>query len=226
MRHAGHTLTMEPDGNVVLRDAASIIKFQTNTRQPGSRLSLSAEGELMVFSPSNAVLWRTTAGLGGVERLVLGDDGVMRIQSGSWGPGRQLSRYTHLWSSNGPQPAVTGLWFGESLPAGRSLTSPSGSHRLVMQTDGNLVLYRSTGAAVWSSGTSHPSGRARLYFGQFGEMWIAVPNGPVLRDFRTGYKGANRLSVRDDGRLVVTAPTGAVLFDTAPPPPPPPPRVK
>lgn len=49
------------------------------------------------------------------------------------------------------------LRVGEQLQQGEALTSPNGAYRLVMQVDGNLVLYVSDNTvpanALWSTGT-------------------------------------------------------------------------
>jgi hypothetical protein len=41
----------------------------------------------------------------------------------------------------------------QSLSAGQSIWSPNGAYELIMQTDGNLVEYGSSGA-LWATGTS------------------------------------------------------------------------
>ena len=215
LTHAGATLTMQTDGNLVSRAPGGSPRWSSGTSVPGSRAVLGVDGNLEVFSPGNVRLWQSGVGLGGVERLVLDADGSFRVVSGYWGPGRQLSQYTTLWVSNGAQPVVDGLWFGQVLPPGRSLFSSDRTHELLMQTDGNLVLYRRRDSrVVWTSGTSHPSGRAELLFGQFGELVVRVPGGPVLRDFGTGFKGAERFTVRNDGVLEVTAWTGGRLWSS------------
>ena len=220
LTHAGASVTMQTDGNLVARNSAGTAVWASGTSVPGSRAYLTVDGELQLRSPTDAVLWRSRTGLGGVERLVLDPTGALRIISGSWGPGRQLSRYTTLWSVPSPSPSPDGLWFGEALPAGRSLFSTDREYELLMQTDGNLVLYRRReGRVVWASNTFHPSGRAELVFGQYGELVLRVPGGPVLRDFGTGLKGADRFSVRTDGTLTVTSPFGATLWDTRTPAP-------
>ena len=220
LTHAGATLTMQTDGNLVARAPGGAIRWASGTNVPGSRMVLGVDGNVEVWSSANTRLWQSGVGLGGVERLVLDADGSFRVTSGFWGPGRQLSQYTTIWVSNGPQPIVDGLWYGQVLPAGRALFSADRSHEQLMQTGGNLVLYRRRDSrVVWTSGTSHPSGRAEVAFGQFGEMIIRVPGGPVLRDFGTGFKGADRLTVRNDGRLTVTSPFGATLWESTAPPP-------
>ncbi|WP_458118569.1 hypothetical protein [Paenibacillus sp. Z6-24] len=42
---------------------------------------------------------------------------------------------------------------GETLAKGQMLSSPSGRFNLVMQNDGNLVLYRDAGIPMWDSNT-------------------------------------------------------------------------
>ena len=46
---------------------------------------------------------------------------------------------------------------GGALEVGQSLTSTSGAYRLVLQGDGNLVLYDGSGRPIWSSGTNGSS---------------------------------------------------------------------
>ena len=43
---------------------------------------------------------------------------------------------------------------GEILYANQSITSPNGQYTLIMQTDGNLVIYRIGGIPIWSSNTN------------------------------------------------------------------------
>jgi hypothetical protein len=202
---------MQTDGNLVARDSGGVPRWASNTFQSGSRLATGVDGNLEVRSPSNALLWQAGVGLGGVERTVLNADGSFRVYSCSWGSGRQLSRCRVIWTSTGPQPVLDHLQYGETLPPGRSLTSPDGQHRLVMQLDGNLVLWRGS-QVEWQSATSHPSGRTQLVFGLYGELYLVVPGGPVLRDFGTGFKGADRFNVTNAGNLTVTSPFGDTLW--------------
>lgn len=211
LRYGGASLTMQTDGNLVARDSGGVPRWSSGTFQAGSRLATGVDGNLEVRSPSNALLWQAGVGLGGVERTVLNADGSFRVYSCSWGSGRQLSRCRVIWTSTGPQPVLDHLLYGETLPPGRSLTSPDGQHRLVMQYDGNLVLWRGS-QVVWQSFTSHPSGRTQLVFGLYGELYLVVPGGPVLRDFGTGFKGADRFNVTNNGNLTVTSPFGDTLW--------------
>ena len=74
---------------------------------------------------------------------------------------------------------------GESLESGQALTSANGRYTLVMQTDGNLVLYRRDGVPVWESGTAGNPGAylevENLQFGyDTGAVTIYSLNGIVL----------------------------------------------
>jgi hypothetical protein len=51
-----------------------------------------------------------------------------------------------------------------------------------------------------------------LVFGLYGELYLVVPGGPVLRDFGTGFKGADRFNVTNNGNLTVTSPFGDTLW--------------
>lgn len=50
--------------------------------------------------------------------------------------------------------AKNSLSVGESLSPGQMLTSNNGRFNLIMQTDGNLVLYKDAGKSIWSTKTS------------------------------------------------------------------------
>lgn len=66
---------------------------------------------------------------------------------------------TPIWASNTQQSSAhctiqSGLSSGAELPRGQSIVSRNGLYQLIMQDDGNLVLYRtSTGAPLWATGT-------------------------------------------------------------------------
>ncbi|MCG7216336.1 hypothetical protein [Paenibacillus mucilaginosus] len=63
------------------------------------------------------------------------------------------------------------LFVGEQLAAGQSLQSQNGRFNLVMQTDGNLVLYRDHGIPIWSVKTEKSMHRANT-FGFNGQAYL------------------------------------------------------
>ncbi|UOY03879.1 hypothetical protein [Blastococcus sp. PRF04-17] len=98
---------------------------------------------------------------------------------------------------------------GATLQPGQFLTSPSGLWRLVMQTDGNLVLFScGTGATnctnpYWSLGTSGQPGN-RLTLQRDGNLVLYSPTGRVAWATMTNGTGStNVFQVQDDANLVV-----------------------
>jgi hypothetical protein len=98
---------------------------------------------------------------------------------------------------------------GGTLSAGQELGSPDGHYDLLMQSDGNLVLYTAGGRALWSSKTG----------GQTGDQAVMQTDGNlVLYDassqaiWSTNTSGADcaHLTLQDDGNLVLYGTSGAV----------------
>lgn len=100
---------------------------------------------------------------------------------------------------------------GQSLPVNGTLTSADGRFVLIMQGDGNLVLYRQGGAARWASATDgRPFGRLDMQTD--GNFVLYDPAGAPLWSTGThGHPGAF-LILQDDGNLVIYAPNGAALW--------------
>jgi Alpha-lytic protease prodomain len=102
---------------------------------------------------------------------------------------------------------------GGSLATDASLSSCSGRFTLVMQGDGNLVLYDNTsGAALWASWTFGAGFAA--YMQSDGNLVIYTPEGqPVWWSGTNGQNGA-MLFVQDDGNSVVYTHTAVPLWWT------------
>lgn len=92
---------------------------------------------------------------------------------------------------------------GQSLRAGQTIPSSSGSYGVTMQTDGNLVVYRSDGSSVWSTGT-HGSGAVTANMQQDGNFVLYTADGRPV--WSTGTWGRDRVFTVDDyGRAMVIA---------------------
>lgn len=89
---------------------------------------------------------------------------------------------------------------GQSLSRGSTLRSPSGNYRLVMQNDGNLVIYNSGGSATWATGTSQGTRAAMQSDGNF--VVYADSGSAVWSSTTDGFGGAS-LVMQDDGNLVI-----------------------
>lgn len=87
------------------------------------------------------------------------------------------------------------------LKSGKSLVSNNGYHKLVMQNDGNLVLY-SLGVPIWNSNTWNPGKVEGLVMQGDGNLVMYSTNGqPVWSSDTRGSNAA--LIMQDDRNLVV-----------------------
>jgi hypothetical protein len=103
---------------------------------------------------------------------------------------------------------------GETLLAGESIETPSGAVKLLMQNDGNLVLYRVEDfTPLWNTKSwAHPNAYVALQ--NDGNLVVYGPNGsPVL--FNTGtFTPGSTLVLQSDNNLVLYAPDGRALWSS------------
>ncbi len=102
------------------------------------------------------------------------------------------------------------LWPGQSFVTDRPLYSDDGVFRVVMQSDGNLVVYDNQNKALWASGTNgqavsqctmQTDGNLVIY-GYYNAIWASGTQ---------GNPGAY-LDMQNDGNLVIYLP---VQYTTA-----------
>ncbi len=102
---------------------------------------------------------------------------------------------------------------GENLVSIGSLTSLDGRSTLVIQADGNLVLYWSDGSAPWASNTVGRTVTEAVMQGD-GNFVMYGPGGEYIWDTSTnGHPGA-WLILQDDGNAVIYDPAGNPLWAT------------
>jgi hypothetical protein len=119
-----------------------------------------------------------------------------------------------LMAASAPGGAATtgAIALGTRILPGQSVPSANGSHQLVMQTDGNLVVYSSDGRALWTSGTA---GRGAAFVaGADGNLAVVNRTGRPVWTSATGGKHAGRLLVQNDGNVVLYRNSGGVLWAT------------
>ena len=104
---------------------------------------------------------------------------------------------------------------GESLSPGESISSSSGRYQLILQHDGNLVLYDTDGSvALWDSRTVGRSDRTLIMQPDGNLVLYELPVTPfdALWHSRTYDWPGAFLTVRDDGTLTIGHPDGRVLW--------------
>lgn len=203
---SAHRLTVQPDGDVTLRNGTGPVLWHTGTTgNPGATLVQQQAGALEVRSTTGAVLWSTRVASAGA-RTVIKPDGILYTVN---------TAGALAWKSttNGPALRTTGtdrVAPGGLLLAGESIAVAD--VRLTMGADGDLVLTRA-GTAVWRTGTAARGAHARV--ATTGELQV-VSGTTVLWSSAVRSAGA-RLVVKDHARIYVIATSGASVWSSPTP---------
>ena len=96
------------------------------------------------------------------------------------------------------------LFPGQSLPPGQSLQSDNQLHTLIMQPDGNVVLYNSASRPLWWTNTGGGLIDPRDFIMQTdGDLVLYDTSGQAQWASKTGGNPGAFLDVQDDGNLVL-----------------------
>jgi hypothetical protein len=196
------TLVMQSDGNLVayLDTGASPhgpALWSSNTSgHPGAYALMQPDGNLVVYA----------AGGGPTTGRALWSSGTYG-HPGAYADFQQDGNLV-VYLPNGTAAWSTGTYARPQTTAPGTVLRPSwwtyaAGNRIVMQLDGNLVVYTTgSGQVLWASNTSgHPGAHAVMQTD--GNLVIYAPNGAALWSSRTnGHPGAYALA-QDDGNFVV-----------------------
>jgi hypothetical protein len=220
-----YKLRFSPPGNT----GSYLEIINTSTKQqvwtshcgPGY-LTLNSVGDLVQYIQLSGTFacWSTgTHGLGGVK-VTMQNDGnlVMTTATGAT-----------VWSTKTGiiiDPPAS-LNANERLYIGEELFSATDQYRLVLQKDGNLVIYNHSNTATWSTHTSGSS-VSNLVMQSDGNLVLYDTSGNALWRSGTRGLGGTHVIIQDDGNLVIRSDAGTAIWSIAdgiikPPPPPPPP---
>lgn len=189
-----YILLQQTDGNLVLYQGRTAL-WATATRQRGAVTAMQADGNLVVYGAHAKALWAANAGVHKGATLVLQDDGNLVIYTKSGKP---------VWWRG---ISVGTLRPGYSLRPGQAVVSPNRQYFLLMQADGNLVLYRGSlldnkpKQALWSSVTSTPGSFATMQTD--GNFVVYSPSNSPLWAAGPGVNKGAMLAVQDDGNMVI-----------------------
>jgi hypothetical protein len=185
-------LMMHVGGNLVLSQGSKVLWSSKTAGHKGAVLTLGGDGNLVIHVGTNPVWTSNTASFAG-DFLKLQDDNNLVIYQGNH----------PLWDWASGYMGDT-LLDGTTLTAGEALVSDSHAYNLVMQADGNLVLYQGAlqaGTPLWSSGTDGDKG-AVLTLGGDGNLVIHVGTNPVWTSNTANFAG-DFLKLQDDNNLVI-----------------------
>jgi surface antigen len=194
---ARFALLLQSDGNLVLYGGSAI--WSSGTGGSGAtRLVMQTDGNLVLYNV-NTPVWFTATGGTGAAHLSLQTDGNLVTYNNSSGS-------PTWWTGTGGHAATTDygsdtLSAAQQLNPQQYLRSSDKRYGLLLQSDGNLVVYGPGYHVLWSSGTGG-SGATRLVMQTDGNLVLYNANTPVWFT-ATGGTGAAHLSLQTDGNLVV-----------------------
>lgn len=203
------TLILRGNGNLILRTHFKSV-WSTGTSGTSSRLVMQGDGNLVLYASGGSVLWHTETHGNNGARLVAQTDGNLVIYD--TGDNILWSTDTEHYPDNlGMVNNVARSVF--TLLPGQRLETANRKLRLVLQGDGNLVLYASGKGAVWASGTSGKLAR-RLVLQSDGNL-VLYRKGGVLWHSHTARKGKAVIKMQSDGNVVVYNGSGKPIWHTA-----------
>jgi hypothetical protein len=168
----------------------------------GVYATMQADGNFVVYDKNNKALWHTHTYTQGASILKMQDDGNLVVYRNSdngytWYSATQFNG-TQIDNYIGTQ-----LASGARLNAGDYLRSSDYRYTLVMQSDGNLVLYSADRHTVlWFS---HTQGNLGAYatMQADGNFVVYDKNNNALWHTYTYNQGASVIKLQTDGNLVI-----------------------
>jgi YD repeat-containing protein len=157
--HGQYMLYMAPDGNFYIYNIAHAVgTWGPGTYgHPGAYAILQGDGNLCIYDANNIYLWCSGTSGTFAERLDMEDDGRIIIYKSAWNSGTSNGQFN--WATIAHPSCDVGIgtgWTGV-LGNGQCFVSPNGHFELLMQADGNLVVYDRSitpNRALWSSATA------------------------------------------------------------------------
>lgn len=198
MSASAHTIaSLQSDGNFVIYSDGAPRWNSGTAGTSASRLIMQSDGNLVLYNATGVPLWNTaTSGNPGSQAIMQSDGNLVVYKSGG----------VPAWASaTNNVPSFTNV-VRHSLAAGvllpqQSLQMADRSRQLVMQRDGNLVLY-SSGQPVWATYTQGNPG-ASLVMQADGNAVIYSKDGRALwATYTNGNPGAY-VVLQDDGNIVI-----------------------
>jgi subtilisin family serine protease len=192
-------LALQRNGNFVLYDNFKLVWETGALGRAADRAIMQPDGNFVVYDSSNQALWNSTTDGNAGARLIMQTDGNVVIYSSS----NVVLWATHTLHNPDNLNYIMSPGFGgiATMYPGQSIYTPDRRFRLILQTDGNLVLYSPT-KALWASGTDgqptafltlQSDGNLVLYDRSVHPLWASY----------TVRFGLTRLIVQGDGNLVL-----------------------
>jgi surface antigen len=144
-----YALVFQNDGNLVLYHGDRFIwEAQTGSKN-ASRLVMQTDGNLVMYRPDNSVVWKSITGGHPGAYANLQPDGNFVVRDGG---------VVYWWTNTGGHANLSYFGLdrlnpGQQLTQNQYLRSSDGRYALLLQTDGNLVLYGPGYHVLWQTFT-------------------------------------------------------------------------
>jgi putative Ig domain-containing protein/carbohydrate binding protein with CBM6 domain/glycosyl hydrolase family 95 len=200
----GNTVTVNSPGSQTgTVGTAASLQISATDSASGQTLTYSATGLPAGLSISSAGLISgtpTTAATSNVTVTATDTTGA----SGS---------ASFTWTISGSTTGSCGeLAANQELTANQSLASCNGDYTLIMQGDGNLVLYQGS-TALWASNTAGTAADEAIMQGD-GNFVVYTSSGTALWASGTAGNSGAYLDVQNDGNVVIYSASGTALWST------------
>lgn len=202
-----HVLLMQPDGNLVQYGDGFRALWYTGTQgNPGAYAAFQGDGNLVVYASNGRALWNSGV-RPGANRFALQDDGHLVTYNAAnnalWWSGVIVPNQLMYVRSDNLRPGQT-LWHNQFI------RSNDGRYSMLMQADGNLVLYGPGHHALWHTYTYGQPG-ARLEVQTDGNLVVYSRTNVPLWAARPR-ANPSHFVVQSDGNLVQYNTNGSPLW--------------
>lgn len=236
----GDSLIMQEDGNLVLRDGNGSVKWSTGTAGAGGHwVSIRDDGSFIVSTKQDKTVWINSIDTGRYVGKIVQWDGDGADQKTSWEVGFDGNRrVVNDWetfkclhdagagNSNSVTsntldafPDLNGVWAtcGADRMGPNAVLSPgsylaSGEYRLLMQTNGDLVL-RKGDSVAWSTKTNDGV-KKYLKLNKTGQLALFTAEGRQAWTAGVGDRGGQWLVLGKDGGLNLYNGDGSRVWGT------------
>lgn len=204
-----NTLTLQKDGNLVLYSEFSASWSTKTAGRSASQLIMQGDGNLVLYDSNGKPMWNAQTNGNPGARFVMQTDGNLVIYSTG---GAALWSLGTIERPSLLSYAAPFLYDNNVLHIGQQLETADRKYRLILQTDGNLVLY-STNRALWSSRTQGKKSYV-LVMQHDGNLVLYNTDSKALWYSGTSKSGYSKLATQQDGNLVVYDRFGRPTWNT------------
>lgn len=212
------TLVLQSDGNLVEYAPGPQALWATGTDGSSTYCAVMQEdGNFVLYEPDGHAVWSSgTEGNWGAILVLQNDSNLVIYDHESWfdNPARALWA-TNTYAPPTPTPSFppwsARLHARQFLRVGESLTSFDRRFTLVLQADGNLVLYGPGGSVLWASGTDgQPVLQAVMQ--EDGNFVVYAPDGTPTWAAGTDGNPDSQLVLESSGQVVIYNTRGAAIW--------------